>query len=90
MEIILEGKVQGVGIRNFVRRKALALKLTGCVENLKDGTVRILAQGEEEKLKLFLVKLRKGSLVLALSQGKVTGIKVTETEPLEIQEFKKI
>jgi acylphosphatase len=42
-EIIVSGRVQGVGFRSCVRRIAGRLSVTGEVMNLPDGTVRVLA-----------------------------------------------
>jgi acylphosphatase len=47
------GNVQGVFFRNFAQGKARELGVTGYAKNLSDGTVEVVAQGEEEKLKQF-------------------------------------
>ena len=52
-----------VMFRDFARRKARALGLFGSVQNLPDGSVLLIAEGKEEKLKRLLVFLRKGSLL---------------------------
>ena len=49
----VSGKVQEVGYRARVVDIANAFGLKGMVENLKDGRVRIIAEGEDEKLKWF-------------------------------------
>lgn len=49
----VSGKVQEVGYRTRVVDIANAFGLKGMVENLKDGRVRIIAEGEDEKLKWF-------------------------------------
>jgi len=49
----VSGKVQGVGYRNRVVDIANAFSLKGMVENQKDGRVKIIAEGEDEKLKWF-------------------------------------
>ena len=67
MEAIVSGKVQMVMFRDFVQRKASALKLVGEVQNLPDGTVRVLAEGEHSHLMLLLKKLHKGSLLAHVS-----------------------
>ena len=41
----IEGRVQGVGFRWWVRSHALALGLTGQAENLADGRVKVVAEG---------------------------------------------
>ncbi len=45
--IIFTGTVQGVGFRFSAHRFANRHQLTGCVRNLSDGTVEMLAQGAE-------------------------------------------
>ncbi len=41
----VEGRVQGVGFRWWVRSRALALGLAGQAENLADGRVKVIAEG---------------------------------------------
>lgn len=50
---IVSGKVQQVGYRARIIDLAIALGLKGMVENQKDGTVKIIAEGDDEKLKWF-------------------------------------
>jgi len=49
-EIIVEGRVQGVGYRYFVRLKAVELNLSGYARNSYDGKVIVVAEGEKEDL----------------------------------------
>ncbi len=49
----VSGRVQEVGYRARVIDMAIALGLKGMVVNLKDGRVKIVAEGEGEKLKWF-------------------------------------
>ncbi len=48
------GRVQMVMYRDSVRRQAKKLGLTGWVMNEDDGTVRVVADGEEENLKKLI------------------------------------
>jgi acylphosphatase len=41
----VEGRVQGVGFRWWVRSHALARGLVGQAENLADGRVKVIAEG---------------------------------------------
>jgi len=50
---IVSGKVQEVGYRARVVDIANAFGLKGMIENQKDGRVKIIAEGEDEKLKWF-------------------------------------
>ena len=49
----VSGKVQEVGYRARIVDIANAFGLKGMIENLKDGRVKIIAEGEDEKLKWF-------------------------------------
>ncbi len=49
-EITVEGRVQGVGYRYFVRSKAQELHLAGYVRNSGGGRVIIMAEGEKDEL----------------------------------------
>jgi acylphosphatase len=49
----VSGKVQEVGYRGRVVDIANAFGLKGMIENQKDGRVKIIAEGDEEKLKWF-------------------------------------
>ena len=45
LSITITGKVQGVYFRQSAKEKALDLRLTGQVKNLRDGNVHIIASG---------------------------------------------
>jgi acylphosphatase len=59
-EIVVEGRVQGVGFRDFAHRKASLLGLRGYVMNLKDGRVRVRVEGRRETIEELVRELRKG------------------------------
>ncbi|MEM4292719.1 MAG: acylphosphatase, partial [Thermoplasmata archaeon] len=51
--LVLDGEVQGVGLRAFAKRLALRMKLRGCARNLEDGTVEMYLEGENERIEQF-------------------------------------
>ncbi|MEI6105270.1 MAG: acylphosphatase, partial [Methanothrix sp.] len=71
----VSGSVQRVGYRARVIQLANGLGLKGFVENLSDERVRIIAQGEEEKLKLF-----EGAIDIKNSLIKVSSIETEYSE----------
>ena len=54
------GSVQGVGFRYSTQREALRLGLTGYARNLDDGSVEVLACGEEDKVAALIAWLNAG------------------------------
>ncbi len=52
------GRVQRVGFRRFVESAAFACGIFGHVENIRDGTVQIFAQGDHLKIERFLNELK--------------------------------
>lgn len=56
----VEGRVQGVGFRAWVRMKAFELSLAGSATNLDDGRVEVVAEGSESGCRRLLDELRSG------------------------------
>jgi acylphosphatase len=59
-DIIVEGRVQGVGYRNFAQRRGMQLGLAGYVMNLKDGRVRARVEGRRDVIEELVRALEKG------------------------------
>jgi len=59
-EIIVKGRVQGVGFRAFTERIAGGLGVKGYVKNLPDGTVEVVAEGDKQALDQLCSKLKAG------------------------------
>lgn len=57
---VVAGRVQGVGFRWFVRKRALGLGLRGWVRNLADGRVETIAEGDPAALDQLEAVLRDG------------------------------
>ncbi len=62
------GRVQGVGFRQFVKKKADAHALTGFVRNRPDGSVLIVAQGSRTALQHFLLEVQQGSMLAKVTR----------------------
>ena len=61
IQAIAEGKVQGVGFRMYTQNKAEELGVVGFVQNLDDGTVKIVAAGEDDKVDALIDWAKSGS-----------------------------
>ncbi len=68
----VQGRVQGVGFRWWVRANALELGLTGYAENLTDGRVKVVAEGPEEGCLELLGRL--GAAGWPRRPGQVSGV----------------
>lgn len=71
MTVLLSGQVQGVGMRQYIQRRALDLGLSGYTENLADGRVEVVAEGDRGDLELLLVRIRMGT-----AHSEVSGTEV--------------
>ena len=60
IHLIIEGRVQGVCFRDSTRRQALALGVSGWVKNRLDGTVEVIAEGSDKKVKKLISWCRRG------------------------------
>lgn len=56
---LIHGKVQGVGFRVNTVRIAHEFSVKGFIRNLKDGSVELVALGEETKIDSLLAKLKE-------------------------------
>ncbi|ABW10597.1 acylphosphatase [Parafrankia sp. EAN1pec] len=56
----VEGLVQGVGFRDYVRTKGRRLGLVGSATNLPDGAVAVIAEGERGACEALLELLVTG------------------------------
>lgn len=65
------GYVQAVGYRLFTKRYADHFHITGCVQNQADGSVKVVAFGDEANLLSFIEKLREGPRMAIVKDVKV-------------------
>lgn len=52
--VYYSGRVQGVGFRYSVKRLVCGYEVSGSVENLANGQVKLVAEGEKDELEAFL------------------------------------
>ncbi len=69
LTVYVNGRVQGVGFRQFVRRHAATLGLRGWVRNLPDGRVEVVALGRRDAVDALRHFLRQGP-----PHAQVTGV----------------
>lgn len=82
VEIIVKGRVQGVGFRYFTSRAADKFGIVGWVRNEPDGSVRMHATGMEDALHAFRSEVRQGPTF-----GRVDHLEEQVLPPEEIVSF---
>lgn len=60
LNVVVRGRVQGVGFRYFVANRARTLGLGGWVRNREDGAVEVQAVGPRAALEMLLTEVRRG------------------------------
>jgi len=58
--IRIHGKVQGVGYRFYATRVARRLGLKGWIQNLRDGSVEAMVEGEPDAIDEWIDDVREG------------------------------
>jgi acylphosphatase len=66
--IVVEGAVQGVGYREFTRRAALRLNVSGWVRNRPDGAVEALVRGSPGSVEALIAAMRQGPRFAAVER----------------------
>ena len=74
IKIDVYGKVHGVYFRANTCQKAKALKINGTVKNMPDGSVQILAEGDENNLDQLVNWCHKGPPLAKISSVKFSEI----------------
>ncbi len=69
---IVSGRVQGVGFRYFVRRRAEPLGLVGTATTLRGGAVEVVAEGPRVACEQLVAALESGA-----APGWVDSVEVT-------------
>lgn len=58
--LIVTGRVQGVGYRNYMVHKARQFNIAGWVRNLSDGSVEAVIQGTAENVDALILRAHRG------------------------------
>jgi acylphosphatase len=71
--VLISGKVQRVGFRDFTQTNAKQLGINGYAKNLQNGKVEVVAEGDKLQLNALVKKLRQGP-----RSSKVNDVKIEE------------
>ncbi len=75
----ITGNVQMVMFRDYVKRNAQKLELSGIVKNLENGSVEVIAQGEKDNIEKLIKLLHKGPLLASIIR-----VHVEWRKPIEV------
>lgn len=74
IDVIVSGRVQAVGFRAFTARNAAMLGVKGYVENIDDGRVHAVFQGEDIQVEKLLEMVRQGPRMSQVRDVKIKEI----------------
>ncbi len=83
LKIFIDGTVQGVFFRQFVKQEANELGLKGFARNLDDGRVEIVVEGRDENVNEMIKRCRKGP-----PQSDIKNVETQEIRHQGFEEFK--
>ena len=83
--VIVRGRVQGVGFRYFVYRKASSLGVYGWVKNLFSGDVEAQLEGPVEDVKRLEDMIRRGPSFSFVSDLVIRDVPVEGFETFSIE-----
>jgi acylphosphatase len=85
--IIVEGTVQGVFFRSFIKEKAEEIGIKGFVRNLEDGRVEVVIEGKDEKVNEMVEACKKGAPHSQIKKTSVEEIKNQGFDEFKILKF---
>jgi len=84
LEIVISGRVQGVGFRYYTKQKAELYNIHGYVKNLSTGKVMVMAYGDSGNMEFFLQALKNGPSYSLVEKVTTSPVKHSK----EYNEFK--
>lgn len=83
MELLVSGRVQGVGFRYFALQTAQIYQMHGYVQNRVNGSVKIIAQGKPAHIQAFIAAIKAGP-----SRGFIDSVQLSPiTAAIQYQDF---
>ena len=72
VRLVIAGRVQGVGYRVWAMQTAVRLGVRGWVRNRADGTVEVLAIGDDEAVGAMIEACREGPFAARVTEVAVS------------------
>ena len=80
LRLVIAGRVQGVGYRDFVQSRAQVLGVTGWVRNWRDGTVEAVVSGPPESLDELLAACWRGPPAARVADIQIEPVAAADAE----------
>ena len=85
VHLLIKGRVQGVGYRDWAMEEAEALGLDGWVRNLRSGEVEALISGADAAVEQMIAACRRGPPI-----ARVTDIEISPAAPPPEHGFRRL
>ena len=85
VRLLIKGRVQGVGFRDWLIDEAVALGLDGWVRNLRGGEVEALVSGPDATVEQMIAACRRGPPI-----ARVTDIEISPAAPPQGRGFRRL
>ena len=85
IDVVVSGRVQMVGFRAFTRRNAIMLGVKGYVENMGDGKVHAVLEGEGYQVDKLLEMIRQGPPMSEVREVKVKAVEKGEYKNFNVR-----
>jgi acylphosphatase len=83
IRLYIEGTVQGVFFRQFIKENAERCDLRGFVRNLEDGRVEVFIEGDNDNVDKMIELCRKGP-----KHSQIRNVEIKEEKFQDFKEFK--
>jgi acylphosphatase len=83
VRLYVEGTVQGVFFRQFIKENAERENVKGFVRNLEDGRVEVFAEGDQENVERLIELCKKGP-----KHSQIRNVEVKEEKFQDLKDFK--
>jgi acylphosphatase len=85
VRVLISGRVQGVGFRAWMERRATALGLSGWVRNTAGGDVEAVFSGPQERVDAMLAACREGPGYARVERVDVLGEAEAASGPFAVR-----
>jgi acylphosphatase len=83
VRLYIDGTVQGIFFRQFIKENAERQNVRGFVRNLEDGKVEVFIEGDQENVEKMIELCKKGP-----KHSQIRNVEIKEEKFQDFKEFK--